>query len=108
MKLFLEFPHRIIFRWGDFAFGRTNWKTEYNITDHLGSVKLSVNTDGSVVNSKTYSDFGKASNSAPSDRLGYIGKENDVESGLGDFGVRKYDTEGGRCIIIAEIQDFNC
>ena len=26
--------------------------------------------------------------------LGYIGKENDVESGLGDFGVRKYN--GGR------------
>ena len=70
------------------------WKTEYNITDHLGSVKLSVNTDGSVVNSKTYSDFGKASTSATSDRLGYIGKENDIESGLGDFGVRKYN--GGR------------
>ena len=30
------------------------------------------------------------------DRLSYIGKENDIESGLGDFGVRKYNNEGGR------------
>ncbi len=30
------------------------------------------------------------------DRLGFIGKENDAESGLGDFGVRKYDDAAGR------------
>ncbi len=29
--------------------------------------------------------------SGTKDRLSFIGKENDVESGLGDFGVRKYD-----------------
>ncbi len=46
--------------------------------------------------------------SGTKDRLSFIGKENDVESGLGDFGVRKYDDAAGRCIIIAEIQDFNC
>ena len=45
--------------------------------------------------SKTYSDFGEASTSG-GDRLGYIADdclvaENDIESGLGDFGVRKYD-----------------
>ena len=32
------------------------------------------------------------------DRLSFIGKENDVESGLGDFGVRKYDNRGGRFV----------
>ena len=32
--------------------------------------------------------------SGKNDRLGNIGKENDIESGLGDFGVRKYN--GGR------------
>ncbi len=47
------------------------------------------------MNSKTYSDFGEASTSG-GDRLGYIADdclvaENDIESGLGDFGVRKYD-----------------
>ena len=26
----------------------------------------------------------------------FIGKENDIESGLGDFGVRKYDDAAGR------------
>ena len=30
------------------------------------------------------------------DRLSFIGKENDVESVLGDFGVRKYADVGGR------------
>ncbi len=29
--------------------------------------------------------------SGTKDRLSFIGKENDIESGLGDFGVRKYD-----------------
>ena len=47
------------------------------------------------MNSKTYSDFGEASTSG-GDRLGCIADdclvaENDIESGLGDFGVRKYD-----------------
>ncbi len=50
-------------------------------------------------------DFGEASTSATSDRLGYIADdclvaENDIESGLGDFGVRKYDNRGGRFLSI--------
>ena len=47
------------------------------------------------MNSKTYSDFGKASTNS-GDCLSFIGKENDIESGLGDFGVRKYDDAAGR------------
>ena len=47
------------------------------------------------MNSKTYSDFRKAS-AEGGDRLGYIADdypvaENDIESGPGDFGVWKYD-----------------
>ena len=38
--------------------------------------------------------------SGTKDRLSYIGKENDIESGLGDFGVRKYDNRGGRFLSI--------
>ena len=54
--------------------------------------------------SKTYSDFGEASTSG-GDRLGYIADdclvaENDIESGLGDFGVRKYDDAAGRFLSI--------
>ena len=30
------------------------------------------------------------------DRLGFIGKEKDYESNLGDFGVRKYESFSGR------------
>jgi len=49
-------------------------------------------------NSQTI-DFWKAS-AEGGDRLGYIGKENDVESGLGDFEVRKYDDASGRFLSI--------
>ena len=34
-------------------------------------------------------------------RLGFIGKENDNEYQLGDFGVRKYDEDIGRQIWIS-------
>ena len=34
------------------------------------------------------------------DRLSFIGKENDVESGLGDFGVRKYEGIAGEILNI--------
>ena len=52
----------------------------------MGSVKLSVNSDGTIVNSKTYSDFGKASTKS-GDRLGYIADdcliaENDIKNNL--------------------------
>lgn len=50
-------------------------------------------------NSKTI-DSWKAFTSSTSDRLGYKGKENDTESGLGDFGVRKYDNGSGRFLRI--------
>ena len=30
------------------------------------------------------------------DRVGFIGKEQDAESGLSDFGVRKYEDFAGR------------
>ena len=68
-----------------------------------------INQDMQITGMYDYMPFGEQIPiERGNDRLSFIGKENDIESGLGDFGVRKYDTEGGRCIIIAEIQDFNC
>ena len=43
-----------------------------------------------------YEPFGKQITlfeSSSKDRLSFIGKEKDIESNLGDFGVRKYDNE---------------
>ena len=34
------------------------------------------------------------------DRLGWLGKEKDLESGLGDHGVRKYDAGSGRFLSV--------
>ena len=50
-----------------------------------------------------YMPFGEqipVSLSGKTHRLGYISKENDIESGLGDFGVRKYDDAAGRFLSI--------
>lgn len=40
-------------------------------------------------------------------RQGYIGKEKDVESSLGDHGVRKYDYETGRFNSVDPISNNN-
>jgi RHS repeat-associated protein len=51
-----------------------------------------------IVCSYTYEPFGKQITlfSESQTRLSFIGKEKDIESELGDFGVRKYDEVQGR------------
>jgi len=52
---------------------------------------------GAITGQYDYEPFGKVSwQSGPSKRLGFIDKEKDKESSLGDFGVRKYDDVIGR------------
>ena len=58
-----------------------------------------INQDKQITGMYDYMPFGEqipVSLSGTKDRLSYIGKENDIESGLGDFGVRKYDDAAGR------------
>ena len=51
----------------------------------------------SVASKFNYDPFGKPlKTTGANERLTYIDKERDVESGLGDHGVRKYDYEIGR------------
>lgn len=86
--------------------GNQKWVKEYNVTDHLGSVittfRVDENDNGQVVSKNYFNVDGREIelNIQVSDkretRFGFIGKENDVESGLGDFGVRKYSQEIGR------------
>ena len=74
---------------------RPDGTQEYRIADHLGSNRVTLENTGSVVTTTDYEPFGKAIAGVPP-RKGFIDKEKDQESGLGDFGVRKYDDEIGR------------
>ena len=73
----------------------------YFIYNHLGSKAVEVDSAGNIIDYVQYSPFGeplKKNNYQPqwNERLGYIDKEKDRESKLGDHGVRKYDYEIGR------------
>ena len=66
--------------------------------DQLGNTHL-ILKGTEIVGSYMYEPFGKQITlfeSSSKDRLSFIGKEKDIESNLGDFGVRKYDNEIGR------------
>ena len=76
----------------------TNGVKEYILTDHLGSTRVRVDEGGTVLGTTDYEPFGAAITGEP--RQGYIGKEKDIENGLGDFGVRKYDAELGRFLSV--------
>ncbi len=63
-----------------------------NIYDESGSVAMVINDSGRVVESNQDKAFGVkdyAFKGRPQ-ATGYIGKEKDTESNLGDHGVRKY------------------
>ncbi|MCE2503857.1 MAG: RHS repeat-associated core domain-containing protein, partial [Chlorobi bacterium] len=51
---------------------------------------------GVVTNRYDYKPFGGILSSGGEARQGFNSREKDKESGLGDFGVRKYDDEIGR------------
>ena len=74
------------------------WRKYYNIYDELGYVAMVINDSGRVVESNQYKAFG-VKDYAFKERpqaTGYIGKEKDTESNLGEHGVRKYDSDLGR------------
>ncbi len=74
---------------------RPDGTQEYRIADHLGSNRVTLENTGSVVTTTDYEPYGKAIAGVPP-RKGFIDKEKDQESNLGDFGVRKYDDGIGR------------
>ena len=76
-------------------FDSLSWKKFYNFNDYLGNVNLVLDENKNIVSYNSYAPFGEAITDSSNDRQTFIGKEKDRESGLGDFGVRKYD-EGGR------------
>ncbi|MBL7997354.1 MAG: RHS repeat-associated core domain-containing protein [Candidatus Kapabacteria bacterium] len=76
---------------------RPNGSHEFKIIDHLGGTRMVLSDNATRLTQTDYAPFGKVAwSSGLDERLSWIGKENDNESNLGDFGVRKYDEELGR------------
>ncbi len=82
-------------------------RKEYPITDHLGSIRLVLTPDErqSIVSRSDFEPFG-APLANGRERLSFIGKEQDNESSLGDFGVRKYDPTLGRFMSVDALSDL--
>ena len=73
---------------------------EYNLTDHLGNVRVSVDQSGTVVQKDDYYPFGLTFNSwtdvIPESLYKYNGKEEQKEWGVIDYGARMYQADLGR------------
>ena len=83
------------------------FRKEYPITDHLGSVRVVLTPDErqSIVSRSDFEPFG-APLANGRERLSFIGKEQDNESSLGDYGVRKYDPTLGRFMSVDALSDL--
>jgi len=90
-----------------------NNKSFYYLTDHLGSVRVTVNEQGDPVGWDDYYPFGltmpgRSSNSGnPNDNYKYIGEELDDEAGLDlyNLNARTYDPVIGRFLQIDPLFD---
>jgi RHS repeat-associated protein len=74
-----------------------NYNKNYKILDQLGNTHI-VLKNSEIIGSYMYEPFGKQITlfTESQTRLSFISKEKDIESSLGDFGVRKYDEVQGR------------
>ncbi|MBC8144967.1 MAG: hypothetical protein H7X80_05230, partial [bacterium] len=69
---------------------------EYVIADGLGSTRVVVSQDGSVVEKIDYDPFGRPRFGPVAAQQSYVGRQTDLENALGDHGVRKYEPAEGR------------
>jgi RHS repeat-associated protein len=73
----------------------------YYLKDHLGSIKVTVNTAGAVVGYDDYYPYGlvmtgRSLTASEDGRYKFTGKERDASDGLDYFGARYYDSWNGR------------
>ncbi|MEL6558330.1 MAG: DUF6443 domain-containing protein [Bacteroidota bacterium] len=85
----------------------SSFNYEYNITDHLGNVRVTVNQGGAVIQKDDYYPFGLTFNSWSPSRNGgenqykYNGNDVQVEiPNISDFNARFYDAALGRFMMI--------
>jgi len=76
----------------------TTGTMEYNITDHLGNVRVVLNDSGEVIQSNDYYPFGMlmAQGGSSTNKYLYNGKEVQEQTGWLDYGARMYDASLGR------------
>jgi RHS repeat-associated protein len=96
----------------NFGGGRINktdnnmYDINYFITDHLGSTRVIVGSNGEIKEQKDYYPFGKEHENpnliTSTNRWGFSGKEKQTIKDLGflDFGARMLETEIGRWFVI--------
>jgi RHS repeat-associated protein len=72
--------------------------THFYFADHLGTVSLIVNANGSVESKSEFDPYGVEvdGNAWDANHYKFTGKERDTESGLDDFGARYYSSNMGR------------
>jgi RHS repeat-associated protein len=86
---------------GQVKVAKKSTKRFYYLKDHLGSVKMTVDTTGTVVGYDDYYPYGmqmsgRSYTSSADQRYKFTGKELDATTGLDYFGARYYDGWTGR------------
>ncbi len=85
---------------GYWSYSRTDSRYYY-IKDHLGSIRITIDEAGNVVNAQDYYSFGGILRSYETgglsgERYKFTGKERDTETNYDYFGARYYDSDLGR------------
>jgi RHS repeat-associated protein len=81
-------------------------KRLYYVKDHLGSIRVTVDSAGNVVSSDDYDSWGmilegrSANYGSANEKYKFTGKERDVETGYDYFGARYYDSRIGRWLSV--------
>jgi RHS repeat-associated protein len=77
-------------------------KRLYYVKDHLGSIRVTVDSTGNIVSYDDYDPWGmqlegrSANYGSANEKYKFTGKERDVETGYDYFGARYYDSRIGR------------
>ncbi len=82
---------------------------QYNLTDHLGNVRVTVDESGNAVQGDDYYPFGLTFNSSavsPENLYKYNGVEQDPNTGIYETLFRGYDPALGRFMQIDPLADF--
>ena len=84
----------------------------YYLKDHLGNIKMTVNSSGTVIGYNDYYPFGKImpgnrslDNASADNRYKFTSKERDTETGYDYFGARYYDSFIGRWLQVDPLAD---
>ena len=94
---------------GYWSYSRTDSRYYY-IKDHLGSIRITIDEAGNVVNAQDYYSYGSILRSYTGggfsgERYKFTGKERDTETNYDYFGASYYDSELGRFLTTDPLAD---